>query len=80
MDGNERWGKGILLYRLLLFLGSLGAMILLAGLLFSKSDNTIRTAQAGEQKSAQAETLKAAPNDSLPESSNGTSIPTKLKP
>jgi hypothetical protein len=52
LDANLRWGKGILITRLLLFLGLLVGMILLAGLLFSRGDKAISEANAQERYSS----------------------------
>lgn len=49
MEGKDRWGKGILIHRLLLFLGLLGVMIVMAGFIFSRGDRVVSTAQAGIQ-------------------------------
>ena len=46
MEDNVRWGRGILITRLLLFLGILAVMILLAGILFSRGDGVFGVAKA----------------------------------
>jgi hypothetical protein len=76
LEGKERWGKGILINRLLLFLGLLGAMILLAGFLFSKGDRAISTAQADDYKSSQSEMIKANHSDSLTQVTEPANSPT----
>jgi hypothetical protein len=48
-----------------LFLGLLGAMILLAGFLFSRGDRAISTAQAENPKVSQKEMIQANHSDSL---------------
>jgi hypothetical protein len=76
LEGKDRWGKGILINRLLLFLGLLGAMILLAGFLFSKGDRAISTAQADDHKSSQSEMIKANQSDSLTQAIQPSNPPT----
>jgi hypothetical protein len=76
LEGKDRWGKGILINRLLLFLGLLGAMILLAGFLFSKGDRAISTAQADDYKNSQTEMIKANRADSLMQKTEPSNSPT----
>jgi hypothetical protein len=55
--------KGILINRLLLFLGLLGAMIFLAGFLFSQSDRAISSAQAKSQSGPWPEAVNGNQTD-----------------
>lgn len=68
MEGKDRWGKGILINRLLLFLGLLGVMILMAGFLFSRGDSVVSTAQAGIQSGDRFEVERGNRIDSLMQS------------
>ncbi len=75
MEGKDRWGKGILINRLLLFLGLLGVMILMAGFIFSRGDRVVSTAQAGIHSGAQLEINGGNRIDSLMQSSEMSSQP-----
>jgi hypothetical protein len=65
----------MLINRLLLFLGLLGAMILLAGFLFSKGDRAISTAQVENSGRTQSETVGVVHSDSLMQSVEPTNSP-----
>jgi len=79
LEDNNRWGKGVLINRLLLFLGSLGALILLAGFLFSRGDRAISTAQAENQAHSRVETAGAYRADSLMQTTDGSQTSPKSK-
>jgi hypothetical protein len=79
LEGKDRWGKGILINRLLLFLGLLGAMILMAGFLFSRGDRAINTAQAENRDGGRIETTNGNRTDSLLHSTSPTSSPQVTK-
>lgn len=60
--------------RLLLFLGLLGIMIVLAGVVFSRTENPANAAHAKTNPTVQTQTRLAVPQDTLGSRAAGDSI------